>query len=168
MARTVVRGKALVAKLKATPGVRDAEALAATLGRAKKYRKAGMSPKAALKRAAKASKNGKNGKKDEDDPFNEDYGEDKPKTKEEKQQERYEAKLLRDMEKAARSAVRTAVLDAGGLKTRDDLREEYSEIPNTYKRRDGMPGDEMAEYLSMYYPEYGIEDERDLIDFLAS
>lgn len=61
MAKSVVRGKALVAKLRAQPGVRDAEALAATLGRAKKLRKAGMSAKKALATAGKAASKANNG-----------------------------------------------------------------------------------------------------------
>lgn len=105
---------------------------------------------------------------DDDDPFAEDYGDNEPISKEDAEREKYEARLLRDLEKAERGRVYSAVIEAGGLQTRDDLREEYSEIPNTFKRRDGLPGDEMAEYLSMYYPEFGIEDERDLIDFLAA
>ncbi len=108
---------------------------------------------------------------DDDDPFADPFADDdfdEPKSEEDKRRERYEAKLLRDAEKAERSRLYETILDAGGLKTRDELREEYSEIPNTFKRRDGMPGDELAEYLSAYYPEYGIETERDLIDFLAA
>jgi hypothetical protein len=104
----------------------------------------------------------------DDDPFNEDYGPNEPESEEAQEQRRYEEKLLRDAEKADRSKLHGAIIDAGGLKTRDALREEYREIPNTFKRRDGLAGDEMAEYLGMYYPELGIEDERDLIDYLAS
>lgn len=59
-------------------------------------------------------------------------------------------------------------MDAGGIATHaDQLREEYRSIPNTYKRRDGLPGDEMAEYLAMYHPELGIETENDLIEVLS-
>jgi hypothetical protein len=107
---------------------------------------------------------------DEDDPFAEDYyGEDDEDADPgAAARERYEAKVLRELERAERSQVYGAVMEAGGLQTRDDLRDEYSEIPNTFKRRDGLPGDEMAEYLATYFPEYGIEDERDLIDFLVA
>jgi hypothetical protein len=107
---------------------------------------------------------------DDDDPFAEDYyGEDEDEqTDEERQQEKYEAQIVRELEREERSRVYSIVQEAGGLQTRDDLREEYREIPNTFKRRDGLPGDEMAEYLATYYPEFGIEDERDLIDFLAA
>lgn len=104
----------------------------------------------------------------DDDPFAEDYGANEPESKEERQRQRYEEKLVRQQEKAERSRLRNIVLDAGGLQTRDDLREEYRGIPNTLKRRDGLAGDEMADYLKTYYAEFGIEDERDLIDFLAA
>lgn len=170
----MARGKALVALLRANPKVRDPEALAAYAGRVKKHRGSGLGPAKAREAARKTSGGSKKSsapKKpdfDDDDPFNEDYGDDGPKSEEERQQEKYEAKILRDLEKAERSRAYAIVQEAGGLRTRDDLREEYSEIPNTYKRRDGTPGDEMAEYFKTYYPEFGIEDERDLIDFLAA
>lgn len=90
------------------------------------------------------------------------------KSKEDKKRERYESQQIRALEKAERSRLNSALMEAGGLKTRADLREEYAGIPNTFKRKDGLAGDEMAEYLGMYYPEFGIEDERDLIDFLAA
>lgn len=96
---------------------------------------------------------------------NESRGESSAPTK--SQQQKREEKMIRDMEKAERSRTFKAVMDNGGLKTNDALREEYAGIPNTYKRRDGMAGDEMAEMFSMYYPELGIESERDLIDFLV-
>lgn len=106
---------------------------------------------------------------DEDDPFSEDYGMyEEEKSSEQLARERYELRQMRALEKQERSRVHSIVMEAGGLRTRDDLREEYSEIPNTFKRRDGLPGDEMADYFKEYYPELGIEDERDLIDFLAS
>lgn len=178
---TVLRGKALVAALRERPDVRDAEALAAWIGRVKKYRRAGMSFSAAKNLAGKAAPNG-SGKASEPkaeaptvkpdligDPFNEDFGDpETAETEEQKQQRAYEAKLLADLEKAERSAVHTAILDAGGIQTRDDLREEYRQIPNTFKRKDGLPGDEMADYLGMYYPELGIESENDLLDFFAN
>jgi hypothetical protein len=104
----------------------------------------------------------------EDDPFAEDYGPGEEETDEEREEREYEEKMLRDMEKAERSRLYGAVMEAGGLQTRDDLREEYREIPNTFKRRDGMPGDEMADHLAVHYPEFGIQDERDLVDFLVN
>ena len=65
---SVARGKALVAELRKNPKVRDAEALAAWLGRFKKARKAGMSvPK------AKAAAGGSGGKgKPKDSPISKD------------------------------------------------------------------------------------------------
>ena len=165
---TVKRGKALVAALRAQPGVRDAEALAGWLGKKKRLRQA----------AKNASKNGSSDKskkrifapKVDDDPFDDPFSDDSdaPKSKEEKQREKYEQRQIREQEKAERSRLYQNILEVGGLKTRDELREEYAGIPNTYKRRDGLPGDEMAEYLNTYYPEYGIETEDDLIQFLAA
>lgn len=193
MARTVARGKALVAQLRARADVRDADALAAYLGRFKMARKAGKSVAEATK-AAKgiASKPGK-GSDDRaqakapkpaqadtpgadldaddpfDDPFSEDFGDDEAaETPEERERRQYEAQLMRELERTERSDLSTAILDAGGIQTRDDLREEYREIPNHFKRKDGMPGDEMAEYLSVYYPELGIESENDLLQFFAN
>ncbi len=105
---------------------------------------------------------------DDDDPFAEDYGEDEPKSKEDEEREKYEAKLIKELKKAERGRLHDIIHEAGGLQTRDDLRNEYSEISNTLKRKDGTPGDEMAEYLATYYPEFGVGDERDLIDFLVA
>lgn len=170
MAKSIARGKALVAKLRADPAVRDPHALAAWAGRHKHRRGAKGSLKSGASKVT-ALKTGKDSKKSafgDDDPFNEDFGPNESKSKEDKQREKYEAKLVRDLEKSQRSDVHRIITDAGGIKTRDDLREEYSGIPNTFKRKDGQAGDEMAEYLKTYYPEYGIEDERDLIDFLAA
>ena len=196
----MARGKALVAELRKNPKVRNAEALAAHLGRFRKARKAGLSTKAALKVAkgggspkksagekkvgaggladrVRSSSSPKSGNKVsvlakkpavDDDPFAEDFGDDEPKSKEDLQRERMEAKLLADMEKADRQKVYRAIQDQGGLKTRPDLREEYAGIPNTFKRKDGLPGDEMADHLATYYPELGIESERDLITYLAA
>ena len=180
----VARGKALVAKLAGQAGVRDPEALAAHLGRYRKARKSGKSVAEAQKIAkgrpsdskTKASpkdpkdvfRNKKPLVQDEDDPFAEDFGDDEPKSKEDLARGRLEAKLIADMEKADRQKVYRAIQDQGGLKTRPDLREEYAGIPNTFKRKDGLPGDEMADHLATYYPELGIESERDLITYLAA
>ncbi len=57
----VARGKALVAKLRAQAGVRDAEALAAYLGRFKAARKAGKSVSAARKAAKGGGSSGGKG-----------------------------------------------------------------------------------------------------------
>lgn len=103
-----------------------------------------------------------------DDPFADDDDGDEPKSKEDRAREKYEAKMVRDLERAERSRVYSIIQELGGLKTRDDLREEYAGIPNTFKRRDGLAGDDLADHFANYYPEFGIEDERDLIDFLAA
>lgn len=168
MAKSVVRGKALVAKLRGTPGVRDPEALAVWAGRLKTLRKAGKGAVTKLTALKTGKSSTRKSPFDDDDPFNEDHGGNEPKSKEDKQRERYESQQIRALEKAERGRLNSAVMEAGGLKTRVDLREEYAGIPNTFKRKDGLAGDEMAEYLGRYYPEFGIEDERDLIDFLAA
>jgi hypothetical protein len=196
---SVARGKALVAKLRADPDVRDAEALAAHLGRFRKARKAGLSVKAAMKAAGGKSGDRKTTSKspgglasrissekpksekpekksvfakkpafDDDDPFAEDYGDAIEQTKEDKQRGRYEEKMLRALEKQERSRLYEVFMEQGGIQTRDDLREEYREIPNSLKRKDGLPGDEMADYLKTYYPEFGIEDENDLLDYFLN
>ncbi len=103
---------------------------------------------------------------DLDDPFNEDWGQEEP-TREEKWNQRYETTVMNQMEAMERGDLFDVIMEAGGIQTRDALREEYRGIPNTFKRRDGLPGDEMAEYLATYYPELGVQDERDLIDMLS-
>lgn len=55
---SVKRGKALVASLRAQAGVRDPEALAAWLGRYKKFRKSGLKPEQAKKAAGGDSGSG--------------------------------------------------------------------------------------------------------------
>lgn len=187
----VARGKALVAKLRAQPGVRDAEALAAWCGRYKEARKAGMSPAKAAAAAKGGSSNGAD--KSESpatssdsaaaeearkkrlaeaadligDPFGEDFGPNEAETAEERRQRKMEEKILREMEAADRAALTSAIMDQGGIQTRSDLAEEYRAIPNTFKRKDGLPGDEMADYLAMYYPELGIESENDLLVYFS-
>jgi hypothetical protein len=59
VAKSVVRGKALVAQLRKRPDVRDAEALAAWIGRVKKLKRGGMSTKAAMKAAGGESSTAK-------------------------------------------------------------------------------------------------------------
>lgn len=186
---TVARGKALVAKLRKQAGVRDAEALAAHLGRFKKARQAGKSVAEATKiaRGGSPKKSGgalaerirsgsgpqKSERKsviakpiDDDDPFAEDYGKEEE-TPDQKRQRRMEEALVRKMEQEDRSKLYAAIIDVGGIKTRDDLREEYRAIPNNLKRKDGLAGDEMAEYLGTYYQELGIYSENDLLDYFA-
>ena len=161
MARSIARGKALVAKLRKDPKVRDAEALAAWIGRVKKYKKAGLSTSAAMKAA------NERGRSEKTSALKElaDEGGKEQETKEERQARKYEEKQIRAMEKAQTSALYNAIMENGGIKTSDTLREEYRNIPNTFIRTDGLPGDEMADMLATYYPELGIESENDLIDF---
>ncbi len=105
---------------------------------------------------------------EEDDPFAEDFGEDEEKSEEDRERERYEERLIREQEKSERGRLYRAIMEQGGLRTREDLREEYAGIPNTLKRRDGMAGDDLADHLARHHAEFGIESERDLIDFLAA
>jgi hypothetical protein len=171
---TVARGKALVAKLRQQAGVVDAEALAAYLGRFKKARKAGASPA----EARKAARGGKEKRKlstserarrksDPDDPFAEDYGPNEAETPEQKRQRKMEEAILRKMEKEDRSNLYNAVMEQGGIKPSGELQEEYRQIPKHLKRKDGLAGDQMAEYLATYYAELGIRDENDLLDYFA-
>lgn len=85
----------------------------------------------------------------------------------EEERRRYEKSVLRQAEKITTSLYR-AIIDAGGLQTNPALREEYRQIPNTFKRKDGLPGDVMAEYLSTHHPGFGVKDERSLIDVLRA
>lgn len=71
-----------------------------------------------------------------------------------------------EAEKADKSELYQVIMDEGGISTRDDLREEYRLIPNTYKRKDGLRGDDMADVLSQVYPQFGIHSENDLIHVL--
>lgn len=101
-----------------------------------------------------------------DDPFAEDYGVNDEISPEDRKRERHEKRVLREEEKANLSLYQ-AIIAEGGIRTRDDLREEYRGIPNCYKRRDGLRGDEMADHLAAHRPEFGIRTERDLIDALT-
>lgn len=207
----MARGKALVAKLRGQPEVRDAEALAAWIGRRKRYMKAGLSVREAgslagkeggaelarmagdlpeVRRKAKSvnekrSRDSERGRKiagglsrkeyaarrkaaritNDDDPFAEDYGPNEPESKADKERKRFERSFERGADKSSRK-VGAVVLEMGGLKATGGLKEEHAEIPNAYKRRDGLPGDEMAEQLAQQYPQLGIRSERDLIEFL--
>ncbi len=170
----VARGKALVAKLRKQAGVVDAEALAAHLGRFKKARKAGASV-AEAQRVARGGKKQRKLSESErarrkpgpDDPFAEDYGPNEGETPEQKRQRKMEEALLRKMEQEDRSKLYQAVMEQGGIKSSNELREEYRAIPNNLKRKDGLAGDQMAEYLGTYYQELGIYNENDLLDYFA-
>jgi hypothetical protein len=161
----VARGKALVAQLRARPDVRDAEALAAWIGRVKKLKKGGMSTKAAM-RAARSPKS-KPKRSALADIAEEYQPSEAQKSGGEKRLEKYEAALVNKMEKEERSKLYNAIHEVGGIKSRDDLREEYRAIPNNLKRKDGLKGDEMADYLGTYYQELGIYSENDLLDYFA-
>lgn len=100
-----------------------------------------------------------------DDPFNEDWGDgDDEETEEDLARERYEERTLRDIDRNTRS-LHDIIMEQGGIKTNPALREEYRAIPNTYKRKDGLSGDEMADHLGRHHPEFGIETEGDLLDY---
>ncbi|MDP9438938.1 MAG: hypothetical protein M3P49_09355, partial [Actinomycetota bacterium] len=86
---------------------------------------------------------------------------------EDRERKRYEERVIRQMERKEGSSLYRIIIDAGGIQTGDDLREESRGIPNAYKRRDGLARDVMAEYLKEHHPEFGISDERSLIDVLA-
>lgn len=103
-----------------------------------------------------------------DDAFDDD-DDDEPKSKEDREREKYEASVLREMEYNERGRLHDIILNEyGGIKTPDSLREEYRQIPNNVKRRDGFTGDDVAAMIANDYPEFGIESERDLIDFYAN
>lgn len=102
----------------------------------------------------------------DDDPFTEDFGPSEEKSEEDLRQERYEERMIRDMEKAERGRLYEVIMETGGIRTHDsELREEYQAIPNAYKRRDGLSGDEMAEHLKTNHPRFGITNENELIRY---
>ena len=83
--------------------------------------------------------------------------------------ERYEARVKASDVSAETSDLFRYVMDNGGIRpSSDDLAEEYREIPNAYRRRDGRRGDEMADQLASDRPELGIRSERDLLEFFAA
>lgn len=178
------RASALVIKLRANPKVRDAEALAAWIGR----RKGGLARGKGGGGGSSGGSSGTNGstggassggdKKrnvigggapvvEDDDPFAEDDGAE-PETPEERRQRKYEERLLKEMEKADRAKLYSAIRDTGGIDPTPGLKEEYKTIPDAYGGGGkGLPGDAMAEYLNTYFPELGIETERDLLDYFS-
>ena len=84
-------------------------------------------------------------------------------------QKAVEAKMRRELEKAENSNLYQAIIAAGGVAvSSEDVREEYRAVPTSYRRRDGMPGDELAEHLATNHPEFGITDERSLIDYFSN
>ncbi len=86
-----------------------------------------------------------------------------------KQQERYEAHLKAEMEKSERSTLYQEIMDQGGIRpSSPDLAEEYRNIPNSYRRPDGLTGDVMAEHLASAMPELGITSENELLEYFSS
>lgn len=85
------------------------------------------------------------------------------------EQDRYERRVRDEFISAETRDLFTFVIENGGIRpSTPDLREEYREIPKNYRRKDGMPGDEMAELLATHRPELRIESERDLLEFFAA
>lgn len=88
--------------------------------------------------------------------------------REETEQARYERKILEEMEKQDASKLYGAIMAQGGIRvSTEDLREEYRNVPPSYRRPDGMPGDQMAEHLATHLPELGIQSENDLLAYFA-
>jgi hypothetical protein len=85
---------------------------------------------------------------------------------EDRERRRYQQQVLREAKEAGTSLYQ-AVMEAGGIKMRDDLREEERAIPLAYRKSDGLPGDEMSDHLRRHHPELGITTERELIDALS-
>lgn len=80
-----------------------------------------------------------------------------------------QARILRKLEEAAASDLYAEVMAQGGIRpSTPDLREEYRAVPPSYRRPDGMPGDQMAEHLQANRPELGVTDENSLLAFFES
>lgn len=62
------------------------------------------------------------------------------------------------------------VMTYGGIRpSTDDLAAEYAEnVPPSYRRRDGMRGDELADQIRRDRPEYRIENENDLLEYFGA
>lgn len=88
--------------------------------------------------------------------------------REESEQEKYERKILEEMERADTSKLYGAIREQGGIHpSSSDLAEEYRVVPPCYRNPQGMFGDVMAEHLATHMPELGIQDENDLLQFFA-
>jgi hypothetical protein len=83
--------------------------------------------------------------------------------------EQYEARVKAADVSAETSDLFRYVIDNGGIRpSSDDLGEEYREIPNAYRRCDGLRGDEMADQHASDRLGLGIRSERDLLEFFAT
>lgn len=88
---------------------------------------------------------------------------------ESQQREREESRMRREMAKAESSALYRAIMDQGGISlSSEDVREEYRSVPKSYRRKDGLPGDVVAEHLASNHPEFGITDENSLLQYFAN
>lgn len=87
---------------------------------------------------------------------------------EQAERERYERKIVAEMEKADTSKLYQAIKEQGGITPScSDLREEYRNVPPCYRNPQGLFGDVMAEHLAAHLPELGIRSENDLLQFFA-
>lgn len=88
----------------------------------------------------------------------------------EEQIEKYERGVIREAKKERDDrSLYQIIIEQGGIKppSENGSVEEYKEIPNCYKRKNGLAGDEMADYLGAYHPQFGIYRENDLIEYFA-
>jgi hypothetical protein len=107
---------------------------------------------------------------EEEDPFTENYsknGDDEGSAKERKQK-RLQSRMLRAWKRAEFARLSQIISDQGGIAPTGDLKEEYQGIPKALKnKKNGRSGDDMAQFLATNHPEFGIKDERSLIDVLS-
>jgi hypothetical protein len=83
----------------------------------------------------------------------------------EEQERAYQARITGRRDKEERSDFYQTIRALGGIKTHDDeLREEYRAIPNAYKSKNGLAGDVIASMLAQHHPQFGVTDERSLMD----
>jgi hypothetical protein len=83
----------------------------------------------------------------------------------EEREKEHQARIIRGLDKEERSSFYQAIMELGGIKTHDnELREEYRAIPNAYKSKNGLAGDVIANLLAQHHPQFGVADERSLMD----
>jgi hypothetical protein len=88
--------------------------------------------------------------------------------REEIEREKYEKRILEQMQRDDASKLYGAIMAQGGIRvSTEDLREEYRNIPKSYRRPDGLPGDQMAEHLATHLPELGITSENELLAYFS-